>query len=53
MAGSNGNYANQAALVSTDWVAEHGSDPNVRLIEVEVPEAAAVGARRAALLVPV
>jgi thiosulfate/3-mercaptopyruvate sulfurtransferase len=31
-----GQYANQAALVSTEWVAAHGSDPNVRLIEVDV-----------------
>ena len=31
-----GGYANDAALVSTDWVAQHGSDPNVRLIEVDV-----------------
>lgn len=29
-------YANPAALVSTDWVAEHLNDPNVRLIEVDV-----------------
>ena len=29
-------YANPAALVSTDWVAEHLSDPKVRLIEVDV-----------------
>ena len=29
-------YANQAALVSTEWVAEHGTDPGVRLIEVDV-----------------
>jgi thiosulfate/3-mercaptopyruvate sulfurtransferase len=31
-----GQYANQAALVSTEWVAAHGGDPNVRLIEVDV-----------------
>ncbi|MBI3965767.1 MAG: sulfurtransferase [Chloroflexi bacterium] len=31
-----GSYANPAALVSTDWVAEHLNDPNVRLIEVDV-----------------
>ncbi|MFN8533175.1 MAG: sulfurtransferase [Dehalococcoidia bacterium] len=30
------NYANTTALVSTDWVAEHLSDPNVRLVEVDV-----------------
>jgi thiosulfate/3-mercaptopyruvate sulfurtransferase len=29
-------YANPAALVSTDWVLEHQSDPNVRLLEVDV-----------------
>jgi thiosulfate/3-mercaptopyruvate sulfurtransferase len=29
-------YANPASLVSTDWVAEHLSDPKVRLIEVDV-----------------
>ena len=26
-------YANPAVLVSTDWVAEHKNDPNVRIIE--------------------
>ena len=29
-------YANPSAIVSTDWVAEHLTDPNVRLIEVDV-----------------
>jgi 3-mercaptopyruvate sulfurtransferase SseA len=29
-------YANQAALVSTEWVAAHGGDPGVRLVEVDV-----------------
>jgi thiosulfate/3-mercaptopyruvate sulfurtransferase len=29
-------YANPAALVSTEWVAQHLNDPNVRLIEVDV-----------------
>ena len=29
-------YANPAALVTTDWVAEHLNDSNVRLIEVDV-----------------
>jgi len=29
-------YANPSALVSTDWVAEHLHDPNVRLLEVDV-----------------
>jgi thiosulfate/3-mercaptopyruvate sulfurtransferase len=30
------DYANPAALVSTDWVANHLHDPNVRLLEVDV-----------------
>src|ERR1043165_5818390 len=30
------DYANPAALVSTQWVADHLNDPNVRLIEVDV-----------------
>src|SRR5438067_6822520 len=34
------NYANPAALVSTQWVAEHLNDPNVRLLEVDVDTAA-------------
>jgi thiosulfate/3-mercaptopyruvate sulfurtransferase len=29
-------YANPSALVSTQWVADHLNDPNVRLIEVDV-----------------
>jgi thiosulfate/3-mercaptopyruvate sulfurtransferase len=29
-------YANDTALVSTAWVAEHIGDPNVRLVEVDV-----------------
>ena len=29
-------YANPAALVSTEWVADHLNDPKVRLIEVDV-----------------
>jgi len=29
-------YANPSALVSTQWVADHLKDPNVRLIEVDV-----------------
>ena len=33
-------YANDAALVSTDWVAEHLNDPAVRLIEVDVDTSA-------------
>jgi thiosulfate/3-mercaptopyruvate sulfurtransferase len=35
MASSNG-YSNSQALVSTDWAAEHGRDPGVRLVEVDV-----------------
>ncbi len=30
---SNRGYANPDVLVSTDWVAEHLNDPNVRIIE--------------------
>jgi thiosulfate/3-mercaptopyruvate sulfurtransferase len=33
-------YANPAALVSTDWVAQHQNDPKVRLIEVDVDTSA-------------
>ncbi|HEU5261271.1 MAG TPA: sulfurtransferase [Gemmatimonadales bacterium] len=29
-------YAHPEVLVSTDWVAQHGNDPDVRLIEVDV-----------------
>jgi thiosulfate/3-mercaptopyruvate sulfurtransferase len=29
-------YAHPEALVSTDWVAQHGNDPNVRVVEVDV-----------------
>ena len=43
MTGSNGSYANDAALVSTEWVAARGSDPNVRLIEVDVDTTAYEG----------
>ena len=39
MASANG-YANPAALVDTAWVAEHGADPGVRLIEVDVDTSA-------------
>jgi thiosulfate/3-mercaptopyruvate sulfurtransferase len=35
-AAGQGQYANQAALVSTEWVAAHGSDRGVRLVEVDV-----------------
>jgi len=34
------DYAHPEVLVSTDWVAEHGKDPNVRLIEVDVDTSA-------------
>ena len=30
------NYAHPETLVSTDWVAQHSSDPNVRVVEVDV-----------------
>jgi thiosulfate/3-mercaptopyruvate sulfurtransferase len=30
------NYAHPETLVSTDWVAQHASDPNVRIVEVDV-----------------
>ena len=30
------DYAHPESLVSTDWVAEHGADANVRLVEVDV-----------------
>ena len=30
------SYADPNVLVSTQWVADHGSDPNVRLFEVDV-----------------
>ena len=33
-------YAHPESLVSTEWVAEHGSDANVRLVEVDVDTAA-------------
>jgi thiosulfate/3-mercaptopyruvate sulfurtransferase len=33
-------YANPAALVSTQWVADHLNDPNVRLFEVDVDTSA-------------
>jgi thiosulfate/3-mercaptopyruvate sulfurtransferase len=29
-------YAHPEALVSTDWVAQHAADPNVRVVEVDV-----------------
>ncbi len=33
-------YAHPDALVSTEWVAEHGNDANVRLVEVDVDTSA-------------
>ena len=33
-------YANETVLVSTEWVAEHLNDPQVRLVEVDVDTAA-------------
>ncbi|HEY1293796.1 MAG TPA: sulfurtransferase [Chloroflexota bacterium] len=39
MSGEQG-YANPAALVSTQWVADHLNDSNVRLIEVDVDTSA-------------
>jgi thiosulfate/3-mercaptopyruvate sulfurtransferase len=39
MASSNG-YSNSDALVSTEWAAEHGRDPGVRLVEVDVDPSA-------------
>ena len=33
-------YAHPESLVTTDWVARHGRDPNVRLIEVDVDTSA-------------
>jgi thiosulfate/3-mercaptopyruvate sulfurtransferase len=33
-------YAHPEVLVSTEWVAEHRSDPNVRLVEVDVDTSA-------------
>ncbi len=30
------DYAHPESLVSTQWVAEHGNEPNVRLVEVDV-----------------
>ncbi len=36
MTESNGHWANPNAIVSTEWVAEHGRDDGVRLVEVDV-----------------
>ncbi len=35
-----GEYTHPEVLVSTQWVAEHGNDPRVRLVEVDVDTAA-------------
>jgi thiosulfate/3-mercaptopyruvate sulfurtransferase len=43
-----GNYARPETLVTTDWVAEHANDANVRIAEVDVDTkayAASAGAR--------
>ena len=34
------DYAHPESLVTTDWVAQHGSDSNVRLVEVDVDTSA-------------
>ncbi len=34
------DYSNPESLVSTQWVADHGSDANVRLVEVDVDTSA-------------
>ena len=34
------DYAHPESLVNTDWVAEHGGDANVRLVEVDVDTSA-------------
>ena len=31
-----GKYAHPETLVTTDWVAEHAGDANVRVVEVDV-----------------
>ena len=33
-------YAHPESIVTTDWVSEHGSEANVRLVEVDVDTAA-------------
>ncbi len=35
-----GDYTHPDVLVSTEWVAAHGDDPNVRLVEVDVDTSA-------------
>ncbi len=34
------DYANPGVLVSTDWVEQHKSDPNLAIVEVDVDTAA-------------
>ena len=34
------DYANPDVLVSTEWVAEHGGDDGIRLLEVDVDTSA-------------
>ncbi len=34
------DYAHPEVLVTTDWVADHASDPNVRIVEVDVDTSA-------------
>jgi thiosulfate/3-mercaptopyruvate sulfurtransferase len=38
--GSNGNFANPDAIVSTDWALEHGNQEGHRLVEVDVDTSA-------------
>ena len=40
MSNTSQSYANDAALVTTDWVAANLNDPNIRLVEVDVDTAA-------------
>jgi thiosulfate/3-mercaptopyruvate sulfurtransferase len=40
MSEGNGSFANRDSLVTTDWVADHLSDPGIRLIEVDVDTSA-------------
>ena len=38
--GDMAEYAHPESLVSTDWVAEHGSDVNVKVVKVDVDTSA-------------
>jgi thiosulfate/3-mercaptopyruvate sulfurtransferase len=40
MSEGNGSFANRDSLVTTEWVADHLSDPGIRLIEVDVDTSA-------------